>query len=177
MYLSRETDFLTDPGVVVEVAPKLCLSTLCRGLPGVTYVGVDLEPAGASLQSDLTNLAIASDAVDLAICFHVLEHIPDDRAAMAELARVIRPGGRVVIQVPLRGETTFEDPTADPADYEALFGQEDHVRWYGMDIVGRLQQAGFEVDAIDMLVALPPELVLRQALAGDDRVLLVGRKP
>ena len=45
-------------------------------------------------------------------------------------------------------QVTVEDPTVtDPAEREKLFGQRDHVRRYGLDVVTRLEDAGFEVAA------------------------------
>jgi SAM-dependent methyltransferase len=76
----------------------------------------------------------------------VLEHIPDDAAAMRELHRIVRPGGVVYIQVPLRGDTTYEDASiTTPEERKDAFGQEDHVRVYGTDIRQRLEAAGFAV--------------------------------
>jgi hypothetical protein len=65
---------------------------------------------------------------------------------MRECLRVLKPGGWAIFMVPVTLPATFEDPTiSDPATRERLFGQRDHVRRYGMDIVGRLEQAGFGV--------------------------------
>ena len=41
----------------------------------------------------LTEIPLRDGCVDLMVCYHVLEHIPDDRAAMREMARVLAPGG------------------------------------------------------------------------------------
>ena len=54
----------------------------------------------AVVQGDALALPFADGAFDRVICSEVLEHIPDDRAAMAELARVLRPGGTMAITVP-----------------------------------------------------------------------------
>jgi hypothetical protein len=68
---------------------------------------------------------------------------------MSEFHRVLRPGGSAFIMVPVTVEETVEDPTlSDPAERERLFGQDDHVRRYGMDIVDRLDAAGFHVNVI-----------------------------
>ncbi|HEY1733688.1 MAG TPA: class I SAM-dependent methyltransferase [Acidimicrobiales bacterium] len=59
-------------------------------------------PAGA-VQGDALHLPFASGMFDRVIASEVLEHIPDDRAAMAELARVLRPGGTMAVTVPRYG--------------------------------------------------------------------------
>ena len=48
-------------------------------------------------QSDLTALSIPSGSVQRAVCWGVLMHVPDIGAAVAELARVIAPGGTLVV--------------------------------------------------------------------------------
>lgn len=52
------------------------------------------------LAADLIHLPFADAVFDLVICAEVLEHIPDHRAAMAELVRVLAPGGDLVVSVP-----------------------------------------------------------------------------
>jgi SAM-dependent methyltransferase len=114
--------------------------------PRATYVTADLEPGRAEQQVDVTHIPWPDGSVDLLICSHVLEHVPDDRAAMRELRRVLTPEGHALLEVPVIGELTREDPAVtDPAERLRLFGQEDHVRVYGRDYYERLHQAGFRV--------------------------------
>jgi SAM-dependent methyltransferase len=51
-------------------------------------------------QADATSLPFASDRFDAVICSEVLEHIPDNRKAIAELVRVLKPGCNLVVSVP-----------------------------------------------------------------------------
>lgn len=70
---------------------------------GVDVTAVEPDP---ELRSRLTVRAgaelggIAADSVDLVYSFNVLEHIEDDAAALAQLRRVLRPGGRLLLYVP-----------------------------------------------------------------------------
>jgi SAM-dependent methyltransferase len=52
------------------------------------------------VQTDATRLAFATAAFDRVIASEVMEHVPDDAAAAAELARVLRPGGVLAVTVP-----------------------------------------------------------------------------
>jgi SAM-dependent methyltransferase len=54
-------------------------------------------PQCSFLQGDLRKLDLASDTFDYVWCQYVLEYLPDPQAALAELIRVTRPGGRVVV--------------------------------------------------------------------------------
>jgi len=52
---------------------------------------------------DLLALPLPDDAFDLVVCFEVIEHVPDPLAAIEELARVLAPGGALVVSTPNRG--------------------------------------------------------------------------
>ncbi len=101
------------------------------------------------LTLDIGSPAPLGQQFDVVLCIHVLEHVADDRAAMAGLFSLVRPGGRAMVGVPVRqGRETFEDPSiTSPADRREAFGEPDHHRWYGPDIAERLTQTGFEVTA------------------------------
>ena len=99
--------------------------------------------------ADATSLSFADNSFDAVIANHILEHIPDDKKAMREIFRVLRPQGIAILQVPYSETltTTIEEPDiADPDRQAALFGQKDHVRIYALsDYVKRLEAAGFRV--------------------------------
>lgn len=109
---------------------------------GARYRTADITDA-FDLQIDIEATGLPDASVDLVIANHVLEHVDDGRA-LAELARILRPGGQAVLTVPLVAgwATTFEDPTLD-ADGRALrYGDPDHRRFYGRDFADRVAAAG-----------------------------------
>jgi Methyltransferase domain len=65
--------------------------------------GVDHQPINELVLpiEDIQRLSFADDSVDFFSCFHVLEHVPDDRAALSALARVLHSRGRAVFNVPM----------------------------------------------------------------------------
>jgi SAM-dependent methyltransferase len=99
-------------------------------------------PAGGAWQvvrGDLLALPVPDASVDRVIAAEVLEHIPDDATAMAEIARVLRPGGRVAVTVPRYGPERICWALSDA--YHANDG--GHVRIYrGTELAERLTAAG-----------------------------------
>jgi glycosyltransferase involved in cell wall biosynthesis/SAM-dependent methyltransferase len=145
-------------GVLVDVAPSRQISGRLRALAsdvGVAYLSMDFDPGAdnrvVNVQASLTRLPLSDASVGLMVCLHVLEHIPDDAAAMAEMARALAPGGVAVVQVPrLKGVPTEEDPEAPVDERLRRFGQRDHVRYYGDDFEDRLRAAGLAVCTMTM---------------------------
>lgn len=141
------------PGTILEVAPRPALTARLRQFPQTTVRTADLFDPAADDKVDLTNMEIYQEGqFDAWICSHVLEHIPDDRQAMRELLRVLKPGGWGIVLVPinLTIQTTHEDPSiTDPVLRWKYFGQDDHVRFYSKsDFINRLEEVGFEVSQI-----------------------------
>jgi hypothetical protein len=132
---------------LLHFAPEPLLDPVFARLPGVERVTADLH-APAELRLDISDMDLPDASFDLILCSHVLEHVPDDRAAMRELRRVLTDGGLALVLVPYRpGVSTYEDPAiTSPLDRMVAFGQQDHVRMYGSDLPQRLAEAGFEVE-------------------------------
>jgi SAM-dependent methyltransferase len=132
---------------LLHFAPEPLFDPLFERLPEIERTTADLY-APADLRLDITDMNLPDASFDLILCSHVLEHVPDDRAAMRELRRVLAGGGLALVLVPYRpAVTTYEDPSiTSPLDRMVAFGQQDHVRIYGNDLPDRLREAGFEVE-------------------------------
>lgn len=148
-----------DPGNrsrVLHIAPERRLMVVLGSAPGIEYVCGDKfperygDPAGVETM-DVLDLCFSDGTFELVICNHVLEHIPADQAAMTEILRVLKPGGKAILQVPLslNSEKTLEDDSITSREgREEQFGQWDHVRIYGQDYGKRLARAGFQVERV-----------------------------
>ena len=178
LFLSTRTDLLDGrPKRILHVAPEPALTQLLRAARSIEIVSADLDSPHATVSLDITRIGMASASFDVILCSHVLEHVHDDRRAMRELFRILRPGGWAMIQVPISSKPTFEDPSiTEPAERERVFWQADHVRLYGLDIADRLLEAGFEVETVfgDQLVA-SDELV-RTGIYPKDLVFLCRKR-
>ncbi len=161
---------------MLHVAPEPGLERIIRENKNIGYVTTDLQMKnGVDARANLTDLPLGSDAFDLIYCSNVLEHIKDDAAAMSELARVLRSGGLAIIQVPIKGDKTLEDPTiTTPEDRDCFFGQHDHVRYYGRDIKDRLERAGFRVEECRMphALGLSDDEIRRYGIAKEELIHL-----
>jgi SAM-dependent methyltransferase len=147
------------PARVMHIGPARAVAAWLSSQEGLDYVSVDLDSPLADVKADACDLPFEDASFDLAICVHTLEHIPEDRQALREIHRVLRPGGTAVLQVPPSDlAETLEDPTVtDPAERERLFGQYDHVRLCGADYPSRIGAVGFDVERLDYAEELPPE--------------------
>jgi SAM-dependent methyltransferase len=158
LFLRRCTTLHSDALRVLHVAPEPSLRRELERLPHLDYVTGDLYAEGVDLRLDLTDMDFDDEAFDVILCSHVLEHIPDDRKAMQEMHRVLKPDGWALINVPSDPERTeiYEDESiVEPRDRLQHFGQKDHVRVYSSNgFVERLRQAGFavEVDPLEFTV-------------------------
>ena len=143
---------LQDAGSLLHFAPEWALRRPLSARADLRYVTADLFAPDVDLRLDITALDLPDASFDAIICSHVLEHIPDDAAAMRELRRVTAPGGWCLVMTPLdlARERTYEDPAiTEPAARARAFARPDHVRMYAPDIADRLRDAGFTVARID----------------------------
>ncbi len=144
---------------VLHVAPEPKLyEYLARTVTG-RLVACDLYPEDRPgvpniIEQDLTKLDFEDGSFDFIVCNHVLEHIPTDHLAMAEIKRVLKPEGKALLQVPYSEviETTEEDfSVITNAERIARYGQSDHVRVYEkQDYIRRLKEAGFNVQVMEL---------------------------
>ena len=151
LFASREMGLCSAPRKkMLHVAPEACLSPILSKCKHLDYLTADLMP-GAMVQMDLTDIQMPDDTFDVVVASHVLEHIPDDRKAIREVLRVLKPGGWAVMQVPVTADETFEDLSiVDPKERERVYGHHEHVRRCGEDYYDRMAEEGFELCMIQL---------------------------
>jgi SAM-dependent methyltransferase len=122
------------------------LEDLRQRWPAAELIGVDLIAAGLVkahaavpsarlLHADACALPIADASVDAVVSANLLEHIPDDRRAVSEITRILRPGGRAAIVVPA-GPGTYDY-------YDRFLGHER--RYARHELANKCRDAGLEV--------------------------------
>jgi SAM-dependent methyltransferase len=142
---------------VLHIAPEDSLHSLVASSGCLEYVCGDLDPrsyypvSSSVRKIDLLGIEYPDRYFDIVICNHVLEHIPDDIAAMSEIFRVLDASGTAILLVPIgaRLEQTYEDASKLSPDERAFaFGKDDHVRIYAEgSYLARLRSVGFRVSA------------------------------
>jgi SAM-dependent methyltransferase len=140
------------PGAeILHFSPSRSLYRKLKAYKNIQYTSSDYEGEFiADERFDITNIQAPDNSFSRIICFHVLEHIPDDRKAMQELFRILKPGGKAYLQTPFKPGEVYEDPSiTNPEEREKHFGQKDHVRIYSAEgLMKRLAEAGFKVEVL-----------------------------
>ena len=152
--------FAPEPGMHSLLAPHV-----------ERLAGTDLRPRNELVVhlEDVQRLSFTSEAVDFFSCFHVLEHVPDTRGALRELARVLHPRGVGLLNVPIcfgRRETI-------------AFGRAEPLangHWFdfGEDYVELLVESGFRGVSYRLREVMSPEVYAR--LRMQDEAIFCLRK-
>lgn len=150
MFIDKTFPAQSSPIRTLVFAPDEGLTQRLSAKPHLAITTADLSAPDVDHHWDITAIACPDKSFDMILCSHVLEHVPDDNAALSELHRILAPDGTLIIQVPFARENAKTDEDFSPmsdADRIRRFGQADHCRVYGQDLVDRIRAAGFAVDA------------------------------
>ena len=150
----------------LHIAPETCLATGLKHWYPKGYVSADLLRDDVDIKLDITDSHLPDGQFDLICCSHVLEHVEDDRRALREIYRMLKPGGTALIMVPITEDVTYEDPNVtSPEERKEKFGQSDHVRAYGQDFVDRVAEVAVEqFSMVSPEDILDPDSLLRMGI-------------
>lgn len=179
---------------ILHFAPERSITRLvekyCANYKTADYLTEGYLYEKLDFEMDISDMAeISTSSFDTLIAMDVLEHVKNDKAAIAEIFRILKPGGTCFLTVPQKDnlDETYEDASiTEPEDRELHFGQFDHLRIYGSDFKEFLKKEGFEVELIKasnfpkVLVynnVLKPPTLSSNPLATNHRVVYVGTKP
>lgn len=158
---------------ILHIAPENAIQELLEALPNAKYISADLNEKRGMVKMDVCDIHYPDESFDLIFCSHVLEHVKDDRVALAEFRRVLSSRGKLLLMVPIMAEVTFEDPEiVEPAERERVFGQLDHVRAYGKDFSQIVTQVGFNVTTFQPSDFVNSAVIRVQGLDPEDRLFV-----
>ena len=130
---------------VVQTRDTLAAMVETREIAADKLIGV--------LRGDARSLPFPDESFDVVITSEVLEHIQDDVAAIAEMVRVLKPGGRFAATVPAWLPETINWKLSD--EYHAPKSVGGHVRIYAKtELRAKLRTAGLDVDGYHRAHAL-----------------------
>lgn len=179
LYLKRKTDFFDKPRKMLHIAPELSFMERFENLSHLEYITGDIESPLAKVKMDIHDIPFEENTFDVIFCNHVLEHVESDIKALEEMQRVLKPGGWAILQVPFfypLKEKTYEDESiTSPSEREKHFGQDDHVRMYGLDYGQRLGSVGFKVIEDQIVFELEKDEVQRFALPKQEVIFRVEK--
>ena len=176
-FTRRPPAFLTQdrPGRILHFAPEQQVRSFTEQNPNLTTLCTDYarfmvaRMPRPGFVADIHRLPLRDHVIDGLYCMHVLEHVADDRHAIRELHRVLKPGGEALIMVPfMMDQTETEEYGAPDPD---IF---DHVRGYSpLDFKDRL--APFDYEEIMPAALMNPEEILRYRVP-DSQVIYLCKK-
>lgn len=150
LYMYKEMDF-DKYMCMLDIAPSEGLMTFVkRKFKLINYKTADLNMNWVDIKLDIMDMyQIQDESIDFFNCSHVLEHVIDDRKAISELYRILKPTGKGILIVPieLNRTETDEDPfCTDEGERWRRFGQYNHVRAYSkQEYISRIEECGFVV--------------------------------
>jgi len=181
-YLNEKTDLFREDKKIqlLHFAPERVFYDMFSTNQNMDYNPCDLYPESYAYNGkvkikkvDIIDIPFEENSFDVVLCNHVLEHIIDDAHAISELYRVMKKGAWAILQVPLdvHREKTYEDYSiTSPEGREKAFGQNDHVRLYGLDYKDRLKKIGFEVKEDDFVKSFSQEELFRYGLMDSELI-------
>jgi SAM-dependent methyltransferase len=164
---------------ILHFAPERALFNHFDGDKRTDYFPVDSDGRYEGLRDivDMQSLPYPDCEFDMIVCNHVLEHIPDDAKAISEMHRILKPGGRAYVTVPIDSnlKETFEDASFDTPELRFKhYGQDDHVRTYGRDFEDRLSL--FDLSVIVPRSFLSAEEIETYALTEEEKLFVCTKR-
>lgn len=142
LYLKQHTNFFVANLNVLHCSPMPILFKKFAGLENLHYIPINVELGKFDI--DVQSLPFTTDFFDIIIASHILEHVKDDKMALGEIFRTLKPGGYAILLVPISGKQTRI--VQDGANEDIT---QDHLRIYGTDFKNKLEELGFIVTIID----------------------------
>ena len=174
-YIENESTLLTNPSRLLHFAPEIGLMPIFKTASNLDYVTADIASNYADYCVDISNIPFCEESFDYIICSHVLRFVLDEKKAIQELYRILKPQGTALVLtlIDVNNPCTFETNLADsPETRLQSYMDADACRLHGADFSQRLQEGGFQVEIIDYAANLGEEKRKKYALGNGMRELI-----
>ncbi len=170
------------PQKILHIAPEKPLFKALKSQFQCEIIAIDNRSAGYKFaygkhvkQGDVRKLQFADNQFDIIICNHVLEHVVEEKKALLEIQRVLKPGGSAIVQIPyslVLSQTIEADSHWNKIEREKYLGQWDHVRLYGSDFFTRWRNWGLNVEKVELKESID---IQRNCLNNLEHIILVKK--
>ena len=147
LWLALNSDIFDKKVNVLEIAPNPSLYYLFSGRKNIFYISTDIceNDVPVDIIADMTFFPAKNNSFDYIILMQVLEHVDNDMAVVAECKRLLKEKGKCIITAPIDMNrlNTITDLTLASDQRREYFGQNDHVRIYGNDLLDKLREFDF----------------------------------
>ena len=144
LYFKEKTDiFIKNTIKMLHVAPEPAFERVLKHHLGSGYLTADLYDPKAMVKMDVSNIQYPDESFDVIYCSHVLQYVPDDKQAIREFFRVLKPNGWAILLVPPTKYSDFDYSLI--TEHQKTYDPERPARRYSADYVERLKEAGFKV--------------------------------
>ena len=154
-YVYEKMFFNTEKNIkLLHFAPEKSVYDKISKNKNIEYVCCDLEPENYPYvkqiqKQDGMHLSFADKTFDFIIHNHIMEHVPDDIEFLKECARVLKDDGKMIVSVPYFPDSLCDDTKTTEEDRIKYYGQADHVRGYGKDILEHLKDSAYKIEVIN----------------------------
>jgi SAM-dependent methyltransferase len=173
---------------ILHFAPERQLRDRIKNVAS-EYITADYDRGDCDLKLNMSAMPeVSSSSFDVVIACDVLEHVPDDLAAIREIHRILKTSGTAILTVPQKDPPSLTDEDSsvtEPKERERRFGQKDHLRMYGDDFSDRLRSVGFaieittvksfDLETVNRHVLHPPILNPNPLATNHRRIYLAGK--
>lgn len=159
-------------GRLLHFAPEDDVRRIFAHNSGIKYFSTDFELKeararclpGTAILADIQQLGVATNAIDVVFCLHVLEHVRQDRKGIEEIRRVLKPGGVAYIMVPFDMALTktieWEVPDPDLCYHVWAYSTSDFKDRFGELEFEEVTPAGFLSAAEQDRFRIPPKEII-----------------
>ena len=174
-YLENETSIFKGGKSVLHFAPEHTLLKQLKKINHSLYIPCDIDPNLGEYEVDITNIPFPENTFDYIICLHVLGFVNNEKKAIEEIKRVLKPKGTAIIMtlIDWNLKTTLESPDIiTEAQKLEHYTEPDASRLHGADFKEKLISFGISTEQIDYRQKLGLEICQKYSLGNGEREMI-----